>query len=70
METAVTDQSFLQTASLFMKEGGIFMWIIFTLWSLGIAIALERAKRFIVYTSKLKSFTVCLKWTWKGIKMK
>ena len=40
----VAEPSTLQTIALFMKEGGTFMWIILGLWSVGIAISLERAK--------------------------
>ncbi len=40
----VTEPSTLQTIALFMKEGGTFMWIILGLWSVGIAISLERVK--------------------------
>lgn len=44
-----TDKSFLQSLALFMDEGGIFMWIIFVVWALGIAVAVERLKSLISY---------------------
>ena len=40
----VAEPSTLQTIALFMQEGGTFMWIILGLWSIGIAISLERVK--------------------------
>jgi len=49
METQVVEQSFIQTVAIFMDEGGIFMWIIFAIWTLGVAIALERVKSYFSY---------------------
>lgn len=46
---ATTDQSFIQSLALFMDEGGIFMWIIFVVWALGVAVAVERLKSLISY---------------------
>lgn len=46
---AATDQSFIQSLALFMDEGGIFMWIIFVVWALGVAVAVERLKSLISY---------------------
>lgn len=43
-ETAVNNVSMLQTLSIFMKEGGVFMWIILAMWCFGVTIALERFK--------------------------
>ena len=39
-----TQSSIFKDLAIFMDEGGIFMWIILLMWSLGIAIALERIK--------------------------
>lgn len=44
-----TDKTFLDSLVIFMEEGGIFMWIIFSVWSLGIAISLERVKALFKY---------------------
>ncbi len=49
METQVVEQSFIESVALFMDEGGIFMWIIFAIWTLGIAISLERVKSLFTY---------------------
>jgi biopolymer transport protein ExbB/TolQ len=49
METQVVEQSFIQSLALFMDEGGIFMWIIFAIWCLGVAISLERIKCLFTY---------------------
>ncbi len=40
----VVKPSTLQTIAMFMQDGGTFMWIILALWSVGVAISLERAK--------------------------
>lgn len=44
-----TDKTFLDSLALFMEEGGAFMWIIFAVWSLGVAISLERIKTLFKY---------------------
>lgn len=49
MVQMATDKSFIDSLALFMEEGGIFMWIIFGVWALGIAIAIERAKSLFSY---------------------
>ena len=41
---AAIDPTFLQSAALFMEEGGVFMWIILFVWAFGLAITLERFK--------------------------
>lgn len=50
MEEAVTNpvvqESILQWTARFMNEGGIFMWIIAVVWTMGIAIAVERLKAY------------------------
>jgi biopolymer transport protein ExbB/TolQ len=43
MENA-TEVSFIQAFAQFMDEGGIFMWIILSIWIFGIAVAIERVK--------------------------
>ena len=40
----VQDPNFLQSAAIFMNEGGLFMWIIFAAWCMGLVIILERLK--------------------------
>ena len=59
--TEEIQRSFLQSAALFMDEGGIFMWIIFTIWTIGIAIALERYKSLFMYDINAKSFMAKIK---------
>ena len=44
-----TDPSFIQSVAIFMNEGGAFMWIIFAIWTFGIAIAVERVKSLFSY---------------------
>ena len=41
---AVEDPNFFQSLAMFMSDGGIFMWIIFAIWALGVAISIERIK--------------------------
>lgn len=43
------DPSFLQSLALFMSEGGAFMWIILAIWTIGVAISLERIKALFSY---------------------
>jgi biopolymer transport protein ExbB len=40
----ITDPNFIQSLALFMDEGGIFMWIILVVWTIGVAIAAERIR--------------------------
>jgi biopolymer transport protein ExbB len=51
LTTAVVqpELSFLQWAAKFMDEGGIFMWVIAVIWAVGLAVAVERMKRFRSY---------------------
>jgi len=49
MNETITDPNFIEGMALFMREGGIFMWIILGIWCLGMAIALERAKGLFLY---------------------
>ncbi|MDD0853415.1 MotA/TolQ/ExbB proton channel family protein [Halobacteriovorax sp. GB3] len=46
---AATEPGFLQALATFMDEGGIFMWIIFFVWTMGLAISVERFKSLISY---------------------
>jgi biopolymer transport protein ExbB len=39
----------LQWAAKFMDEGGVFMWVIAVIWAVGLAVAIERMKRFRSY---------------------
>lgn len=39
----------LQKTAQFMDEGGVFMWVIFIIWCLGVAISFERLKRLFSY---------------------
>lgn len=45
----VQDPNFIQTLSIFMSEGGAFMWIILIIWCIGITISLERFNALIRY---------------------
>ena len=40
--TMTTDMNLVNTIATFMQDGGIFMWVIFFIWAIGLAIALER----------------------------
>ena len=42
----VVQENMIQWTARFMSEGGIFMWIIAIVWTIGIAIAVERLKAF------------------------
>lgn len=42
----VVQENMFQWAARFMSEGGIFMWIIAIVWTIGIAIAVERLKTY------------------------
>lgn len=45
----VSDPNFIQSVAIFMDEGGIFMWIIFAVWCLAVAISIERVKSLFMY---------------------
>lgn len=60
-EAIVNNQSFLETVAIFMDEGGIFMWIILAIWSLGVAIAAERTKSLFSYDVDGKSLMNIIK---------
>lgn len=51
LTNAVTapELNFFETAAKFMNEGGIFMWVILGIWAVGLAIAVERWRRYKVY---------------------
>ena len=42
----MVQENLLQWAARFMNEGGIFMWIIAVVWTMGIAISVERLKAY------------------------
>ena len=42
----IVQENLLQWAARFMNEGGIFMWIIAVVWTMGIAISVERLKAY------------------------
>ena len=52
MEEQIANTSLFKTFALFMQEGGIFMWVILGIWSLGLGIALERIKGLFSYDVK------------------
>ena len=52
---------FMKTLAIFMKDGGIFMWIIFWVWVLGIGTALERLKNFSRFDINGKKFMSFIK---------
>ena len=43
------DLNFFQWAAKFMSDGGVFMWVIVAVWAVGLAVAIERMKRFRTY---------------------
>ena len=51
LSTAVvqSDLNFFQWAAKFMSDGGVFMWVIVAVWAVGLAVAIERMKRFRTY---------------------
>lgn len=51
MGTAL-NTSLLKSLAIFMEEGGVFMWIILLVWSLGVGIALARGGSFLRYATK------------------
>ncbi len=44
-----SDLNFFQWAAKFMSDGGVFMWVIVAVWAVGLAVAIERMKRFRTY---------------------
>lgn len=44
-----TDPGFLHAAASFMNDGGVFMWVIFAIWCVGICISVERIKAIISF---------------------
>ncbi|MFP5457773.1 MAG: MotA/TolQ/ExbB proton channel family protein [Bacteriovoracia bacterium] len=46
---AQPDLNFFQFLAKFMSEGGVFMWVILGIWAVGVAISLERWRRFRTY---------------------
>lgn len=47
--TTNNSTSLLQSAAIFMDEGGIYMWVILAVWAFGVAICLERFKALVTY---------------------
>ena len=54
-------ESMLQWAARFMTDGGIFMWIIAVVWCVGIALAVERLKKYFTYDIDGKSLMANIK---------
>lgn len=54
-------ESFLQWTARFMVDGGIFMWIIAVVWCVGIALAVERLKKYFTYDIDGKSLMANIK---------
>jgi biopolymer transport protein ExbB len=46
---AQPELNFLQWSAKFMIEGGVFMWVILAIWAVGVAIVVERWKRYRTY---------------------
>lgn len=46
---AQQDLNFIQFLAKFMSDGGVFMWVILGIWAVGVAISLERWRRFRTY---------------------
>lgn len=61
IETATSETSFIQTLALFMNEGGVFMWIILAIWTIGLAISLERVKALFSYDIDGESLMAMIK---------
>ena len=45
----ISDPNFIQAMAIFMDEGGIFMWIILSIWLFGLSIAIERFSQLFRY---------------------
>ena len=61
MEQLSQSIPFMKTLAVFMKDGGIFMWIIFWVWMLGIGMALERIRKFSGFDINGKKFMSLIK---------
>ena len=61
MEQLTNSIPFLKVLAVFMKDGGIFMWVIFWVWVLGMGMALERLKSFARYDIDGKKFMALIK---------
>ena len=53
--------SLIESMAIFMSEGGIFMWIILSVWSFGIGVSVERTMAFLRYSVKAKSLMAKIK---------
>jgi biopolymer transport protein ExbB len=53
--------SSLATLSQFMQEGGIFMWIILSMWLVGLAIAIERVIKLKLYDTNAYALMISVK---------
>lgn len=53
--------SLLESMAIFMREGGVFMWVILSVWSFGIGIGVERTIAFLRYSVKAKSLMAKIK---------
>jgi biopolymer transport protein ExbB len=61
MENQMIEVSLIQQLSLFMEEGGVFMWIILVIWCGALGIALERLKTLIKYDTNGKNLMGIIK---------
>ena len=61
MEQLIQTVPFVQTVAIFMKDGGIFMWIIFWIWMLGMSMAVERVRSFSRFDINGKKFMSLVK---------
>ncbi len=53
--------TFIQEMAKFMDDGGIFMWIILSMWSFGVAIGIERFKSLLAFDTNASSLMQNLK---------
>ncbi len=61
MNMLAEQSSFIRDLAIFMDEGGVFMWIIFGVWTLGIAIAAERTRSLFKYDTNASNLMNIIK---------
>ncbi len=60
-QTVTQDTSFINAVMSFMNDGGIFMWIIFGMWLMGMLLAFERVVSFTRFDINGKNFMSLIK---------
>ena len=60
-EQIVAEPMLFEKAAMFMNDGGIFMWIIFWMWVLGILLSIERLISYTAFSINGKKFMDLIK---------